>query len=96
MTPRSRGNIYLRGRVFWIRYQAPDPDTGYSKEYRESGGTEAEAKKLLRHCLGEVYTETFIGPERERVTVGELLDDYCGHRVGAGKKTMHRAPEGDG
>ena len=52
MTPRSRGNIYLRGRVFWIRYQAPDPDTGYSKEYRESGGTEAEAKKLLRQRLG--------------------------------------------
>ena len=93
MTPR---NIYLRGRVFWIRYQAPDPDTGYSKEYRESGGTEAEAKKLLRQRLGEVYTETFIGPERERVTVGELLDDYCEHLVLAGKKSIHRAPEGDG
>ena len=68
---RSEGRIFQRGAVFWIAYYVR------GKEFREPGGkTEKEAAKKLKARLGEKLGDRFIGPEQERVTVGDLLDSY--------------------
>jgi integrase len=78
---RGDGRIFKRGNRFWIAYYAPGPD-GRSHEQREpGGGTEAEARRLLRHRLREVGAHVlgarkFAGPQQERLTVEELLRNY--------------------
>lgn len=76
---RGDGRVYQRGRRFWINYRAPGPD-GRSKQFWESAGnTEKQAEKLLGRRIREkaLHREgvrRFQGPEKERVTVGEVLD----------------------
>ena len=68
----EEGRIYQRGAVFWIGYDVRE------KEYREAGGkTEKEAAKKLEVRLAEEHGDRFIGPERERVSVGDLVDSFA-------------------
>lgn len=95
MITRSRGRTFQRGSRWWVAYHAPDLQTGRSKEFRESAGTtEADAKRRLRARLGEIYSDTFLGPEADRVTVAELVDAYCEALIQSGKKSIRRTPTG--
>src|SRR5262249_55089203 len=50
------------------------------KELREAGGrTEKKAAAKLRKHLGEIQAKAYIGPQEERLTVGELLDALATH-----------------
>src|SRR4030095_13144369 len=74
MKPRRKrgdGGVYLRGRIWWVTY------SNNGEKVCESSGSdqEAEARKLLKRRMGELVTGYFIGPDAERVTVGELADD---------------------
>src|SRR5262249_26279268 len=92
---RSHGRIFRRGARWWIAYYTYDPDVGRNREFRESAGRqESHAKRLLRQRIAEIYGEKFIGPEAERLVVGELLDAYSEHLCLAGKKSITRAPNG--
>jgi integrase len=92
---RSHGRIFQRGARWWIAYYTYDPDLGRNREYRESAGREeGDAKRLLRQRIAEIYGEKFIGPEAERLVVGELLDAYSEHLCLAGKKSITRGPNG--
>jgi integrase len=68
---RGEGCVYLRGRVWWIKY----PLNG--EEISESSGSdkESDARKLLKRRLGEIVIGRFVGPDAEKVTVAELADD---------------------
>ena len=68
---RGDGSIYLRGRIWWIKYSAKGDSVC------ESSGSdkEVEARKLLKKRMGEIVTGNFIGPDAEKVTVAELADD---------------------
>lgn len=65
------GQIYRRGRLWWIRYY------GNGELFRESSHSEkeAEAKKLLKRRLGEIALGRFAGPQADKVTLAELADD---------------------
>ncbi len=92
---RSHGRIFQRGQRWWVAYNTYDPNLERNREYRESAGREAaDAKRLLRQRLGEIYGDKFSGPEAERILVGELLDAYCEHLCLAGKKSITRGPKG--
>src|SRR2546428_5178173 len=68
---RGMGRVFLRGRKFWIAYYAN------GEEYREPGGvTRHEAQCRLRARLREKFSEQFVGPRAEKLTVTELLDGY--------------------
>ena len=60
-----------RGRVWWVRYSHG------GKQFRESSEStkEADAKRLLKKRLGEIYAEKFVPPAKGRMTVNELLDE---------------------
>jgi len=68
---RGDGGVYLRGRIWWVTY------SNNGEKVCESSGSdkEAEARKLLKKRMGEIVSGHFIGPDAERVTVGELADD---------------------
>lgn len=77
MKPRGLGNVYLRGRVWWVQY------CHRGHVYRESSGsnTKSVALKLLRRRHAEMGQGRVIGPDVERTTfedlAGMLLDDYA-------------------
>src|SRR5262249_7644367 len=66
------GHIYLRGRIWWIRYYHN------GQLFRESSQSEkeADAKKLLKKRLGEIALGRFAGPKVEKVTFAELAEDF--------------------
>jgi integrase len=76
---RGDGRMFKRGKRWWIAYYVRKG--GRSVEMRESAGdTEAEARRLLRQRLREVAAHElglrpFQGPQQERVTVEDLLQD---------------------
>ncbi len=82
---RGDGRIYQReGTPFlWCAYYLR------GKQYRESTGhtDEEKAIKFLRNKLKEVHADqigakTFIGPQQQRVTVDELLDNLeCDYKL---------------
>ncbi len=69
--------IYLRGRVYWIRY------TVRGQQVRESSHSthRKAAEDLLKLRVGELALGQYLGPRAERVTVDELcaavLRDYA-------------------
>jgi len=82
---RGEGRIFRRKGTshWWIAYWAR------GREHRESGGrTEAEARRLLRARLREIHGKRFIGPQAERVTVGEILDSLLVHLETKGAKGL--------
>lgn len=68
--------IYLRGRIYWVRY------TARGTQVRESSHSPRRkaAEDLLKQRLGELGTGRFVGPAAERVPLAELgaavLRDY--------------------
>lgn len=87
------GNIYRRGRVWWMTYMDGD-----GRRVRESAKTrdEKEARRKLRSIIGE-REKGILVPRADRVTTDELLDaairDYeiKGHRTtsDAKKRRQH-------
>lgn len=76
------GSIYKRGRVYWIKYYALDPDTGATRAIRESSGTERhdDAKTLLRQREGAIAGGTVITPQTVKLTFSAaaqgVINDY--------------------
>jgi hypothetical protein len=84
---RGDGHIYLRGRIWWIKYSV----NGEAKHESSESDKESDARKLLKRRLGEIVIGRFIGPDAERVTVRELAADYLNdYRVNA-RKSMDKA-----
>ena len=50
--------------------------------------TRADAKRCLRVRLKEIARGTFVGPEQERLKIGELLDAYLEHLKLEGRKSL--------
>src|SRR6266852_4249281 len=77
---RGEGRVFQRSSRWWIAYWGfkPKGDTG---EVRESAdATEDETRDLLKKRIREVANhhdgvKRFQGPNQERVTVEELLDN---------------------
>ncbi len=86
MNTRGQGRIFQRGSYLWVAYYAHGKEqrevarhvrTGDKLEATEKNRHEAE--RFLKRRLGELAAEKhggrpFVGPQQERVTVGELLD----------------------
>jgi integrase len=76
------GSIYKRGRVYWLKYYAIDPETGAKRPIRESSATDRfeEAKTLLRQREGTIANGTVITPKTVRLTFAEagegVINDY--------------------
>jgi integrase len=90
---RGQGRIFQRGEQFWISYYGPDPETGHSKEYRESAGDRKAAEKLLTQRFREVGAhklgaKQFQGPRQERIGVDELLKDLEADYEMRGRKSL--------
>lgn len=70
------GSIYVRGRIYWIKYHKN------GRSFRESSHSESydEAERLLKLRNGEIVTGRFagLGPERVRMAdlFEDLVDDY--------------------
>jgi len=90
---RGDGRIFKRPNTsalwceYWLR----------GKQFRESTGTEdpKKAAKFLRNRLNEVGADKigakpFAGPQQERVTVNEILDDLVAHYRRGGKRGIAR------
>lgn len=91
MKMRGSGATYLRGSTWWIHYSLR------GRLYRESAQTEDEgkAKSFLKRRLREVGADQigakpFIGPQQEKVTINEILDDYFNHYRQGGKRGISR------
>lgn len=82
------GYTYRRGEVWWVRYWHR------GREYRESSkrpgmpSKDADAWKLLKKRHGEIYGKKFVGPQEERVTVEELLQDLVTDYQVRGRKSL--------
>lgn len=76
----STGAVYVRRGLWWIKYR------WRGKEVRQSVArlldlqpgqvTEKMARAVLKTRLREISGGRFVGPREERITVGELLDQY--------------------
>ncbi len=65
------GNVYLRGRVWWIRYH----DRGANLRESSRSPVRRAAEDLLKKRLGEIGRGALVNPAAEvRVTVADLLD----------------------
>src|SRR5215475_11558123 len=88
MSTRGQGRVFRhqRSSYWYVAYYAHGEEereaarhvrTGEKLEATEKNRHEAE--RFLKHRLGEIAAErhggrAFVGPQQERVTVGELLD----------------------
>ncbi len=68
---RGIGRTFQRGSTWWIAYYHR------GKEFRESSGSGSEARacKLLKKRLGEMNAGRFIGPDEDRLTFDDLVND---------------------
>jgi hypothetical protein len=74
---RGLGNVYLRGLVWWVRYQHD------GREYRETSRSvdRNDAVRLLRHRLAALNTGKPGGrSEEERLPFEDLAADYIQER----------------
>jgi integrase len=84
---RGDGSIYLRGRIWWIKYYVNGEAVFESSESDKEG----DARKLLKRRLGEIAIGRFIGPDAEKVTIRELAEDYLNdYRVNT-RKSLDKA-----
>jgi integrase len=91
MKLKGTGGIYTRGNVLWIHYSLR------GKVFRESTDTNdpVKARRFLKHRLDQVGTarqgaKQFIGPQQEKVTINEILDDQIEHYRQGGKRGIRR------
>jgi integrase len=84
---RGTGCVYLRGKVYWVKYHRN------GKAFAESAKTtdHEKAEKFLQRRLAQVITGTFIGPRAERIKVVELADDFLREYRINGRKSMDDA-----
>src|SRR5947209_3754204 len=82
---RGSGSIYKKRSVYYIAYYTPD-----GKQVCESAKTKdkAEARKLLQARLGQLAEGRYTGPAVERVTVGELIQDFLTEYEVNGRKSL--------
>ncbi len=86
--PRGTGSLYRQpgSQNWWCQYSMN------GRPQRESTGTskKREAESFLRKRLAEVSGGNFLGPQVERITVGELACDYFDSlRVNEAKDFYH-------
>ncbi len=88
---RGMGGVFKRknSNFWWIRY------SHRGKEFRESSGSpdRRQAEKFLKQRLKEIGSDQlghkrFIGPQEERVTVEELLQDLVADHRLRGRKSL--------
>lgn len=82
---RGDGTVYRRKDTgtWWVAYWHR------GRQYREPGGrTEAQARKKLRLRMREIHAERFVGPQEERVSVPEVLDDLVRHLETRGARSV--------
>jgi integrase len=80
---RGQGRIFKRGKKWWIGYYVR------GQEFRETAGyKEADAKRLLKARLGKIHSGQFLGPQEERITINELLDNLIIHLKTKGAKSI--------
>ena len=74
---RGLGNVYKRGRIYWVRYHHR------GREYRESArSTErADAVRLLRQRVTDLAQGRPSPVDEERVTFDQLAADYIAERT---------------
>jgi integrase-like protein len=72
------GSIYQRGNVWWVKVYVG------GRPHRESSGSAKleDAKRLRDKLLGQKHRGEISGGQPERVTVGELLDDFLEYAKG--------------
>lgn len=68
--PNGTGSVYLRGKIWWIKYYQ---NGRYFCESSRSKERDV-ANKALQRRLGEVASGTFVEPSVERTTILELVD----------------------
>lgn len=85
-SPRLKGfgYLYLRGKIWWIRYSVG------GRDYRESSGSEHEkaAFKLLKLRWQEVGRGRFIGPSQDRVMMEDLFTSLESEYVINGRRSL--------
>jgi integrase len=88
MNTRGQGRVFQRtgSSYFWIAYYAHGKEEREVARHVRTGdkieateGNRREAERFLKRRQGEIAAEQhggrpFVGPQQERVTVGELLD----------------------
>jgi integrase len=85
-TRRDFGRIYLRGRVYWIRYRVD------GKEYVETTRSESlkEAERVLNRRQAELGLGVFTAPDVKRTTFADLAqmirDDYAANKRKSGSR----------
>ncbi len=97
--PRGTGSVYrpkwrdtktgelVEGSIYWIKYFR------YGKPYRESSHSDkiTQAEKLLKKRQGEISEGKFPGIYFDKVTFGELAEDFLTDYRINGKDTLHKA-----
>lgn len=80
------GNIYQRGKVYWIKYYR------HGRAYRESSRSEIkkDATNLLKLREGEIASGNFKGLQVEKTTFDDLADDLITDYKINGKKSADR------
>jgi integrase len=78
------GSIYLRGRLWWVKYHR------HGQVFRESSGSEeySDAERFLKRRLGELATGRFAGLGPERTRMDELFDDLLEDYRLNGRKSL--------
>lgn len=95
-----RGGIRKRGNRYQVRYWGIRPD-GERGECCEAAASEEEARAILEKRLRQLANhfdgiQTFEGPHRERLTVGDLLDSLVADLTQRGIKSLRHTIGKDG
>lgn len=74
---KGAGSVYLRGKIYWIRY------SWHGKEFRESAetGDEVKARKMLLRRIRDVAKPNFIEPRERRHTLDDMLEKIKLHYI---------------
>ncbi len=80
------GSVYKRGRIFWISYYHN------GKTYCESSHSvkKKDAEKLLKSREGSVVDHKFSGPNVEKITFDELMQDLLNNYKMNNRKSLDR------
>ena len=97
---RVKGSIRKRGNRFQVRYWGVRPD-GERGECCEAAATEEAAQAILEKRLRQLANhfdglQKFEGPHRERLTVGQLLDNLVADFSQRGIKSLRHTIGKDG
>jgi integrase len=86
MNNRGQGRVFQRGSFFWVAYYSHGKEQREAARHVRTGDkldvtekNQHEAERFLKRRLGEIAAEqhggrAFVGPQQERITIGQLLD----------------------